>query len=52
MATSSAHHFSGIVFVAVGFHVPYDLMTKQLRDFCRFEDKMCNVTCDSGVGVE
>jgi hypothetical protein len=38
------YDFRGIVLVAVGLHVPNDLVAKQLRDLGSFEDEPSDVS--------
>ena len=34
-----------IISVAICFHIPYDLMAKELRNFSRLEDKSFDISC-------
>jgi hypothetical protein len=40
------YYFCSIVHVAVGLHVPDDLVTEKLRDLGRFKDKAFNIVYD------
>jgi hypothetical protein len=41
-------NFSRVVLVAVGLHVPNDLMAKELGDFGSFKDEAFHVACGGG----
>lgn len=37
------HDLGSIILVAIGLHVPYDLVTKELRHFCGFKNELCDI---------
>lgn len=41
------HNFASVILVAIGFHVPDDLMAEQLRNLGCFEDEALHIAYDT-----
>jgi hypothetical protein len=42
-SVQGTHDLGSIILVAIGLHVPYDLVAKELRHIHGFEDKLCYI---------
>lgn len=47
MGVKNAHYFCGIIFVTIRFHIPDDLMAKELGNFGCLKDKLGNIAYNS-----